>query len=160
MQRWLPLLMILVGLALAALYFGPGLYRNMLFKRDCQGFMTAVSTGDTNTLLNYIEQNQRNTLAQLISNVPPDYYRRIETLKLTSWQKTDPATIWAIVTLKLDNDTAGLGLYQGKLRWRYDDAGRSWTLDILDSYGAVYSTSGDPEWISLEDALGYAKALR
>jgi len=161
MQRWLPLLMILAGLALAALYFGPGAYRNMLFKRDCRGLLADITKGDTSAVLNYLEQDQRNTLAQLLStNVPPDYHQRIESLKLTSWQKTDPATVWAIVTLKLESDTASFGLYQGKLRWRYDETGRRWALDLLGSYGAVYSTTGEPEWISLEEAIGYAKALR
>jgi hypothetical protein len=159
MTRWLPLLIILVALAALGLYFGPNLYRGALFKRDLRGLLDAARAGDKAKALSYIESSQQNSIAPLVMNrVPDDYHQRIAVLKLGSWQRADPATIWALVTLRVDHDGVG-GLYQGKLRWVYDAAARRWWWDFAGSYGSAYPLSGEPDWRPLSEALEYAGAL-
>jgi hypothetical protein len=159
MSRWLPLLVILIALAAIGLYFGPSLYRGALFKRDARGLLNATLAGDKARALSYIESAQQNAIAPIVMNrVPDDYFQRIDSLKLSSWERADPSTIWAIVTLRVDQDGVG-GLYQGKLRWVYDASGRRWWWDFAGSFGCVYPLSGDPEWRSLGEALEYAGTL-
>jgi len=156
MTRWLPLLIILIALVASGLYFGPNLYRGALFKRDIRGLLDAALQGDKAKALSFIESAQQNAIAPIVmNNVPDDYAQRIASLKLSSWQRADPSTIWALVTLRTDQDGVG-GLYQGKLRWVYDAAARRWLWDFTGSYGSVYPLSGEPDWRPLSEALEYA----
>ena len=159
MRRWIPLLMILVGVAALGMYFGPDLYRGALFKRDCRNMLMAASAGDRAKALSYVEASQLNAIAPIVMNqVPERYFESIASLKLSSWERADTSTIWAIVTLRLDAEGTA-GLYQGKLRWVYDSAAKRWLWDFNGSYGAAYPLSGEPEWQSLSAALEYARTL-
>ena len=159
MRRWMPLLMILAGLLAVGFYFGPDLYRGSLFKRDCRAMLAAVSAGDRAMALSYIESAQQNAIAPIVMNkVPEKYFERIDSLKLSSWERADSSTIWAIVTLRLEQDGTA-GLYQGKLRWVYDAAAKRWWWDFRGSYGSAYPLSGEPDWQPLSDALEFAGTL-
>lgn len=159
MRRWMPLLMILAGLLVAGFYFGPDYYRGVLFKRDCRAMLAAVETGDRVKALAYIVSVQQNDIAPIVLNKVPDrYFERIDSLKLSSWERADPSTIWAIVTLRLEMDGTA-GLYQGKLRWVYDSTAKRWWWDFNGSYGSAYPLSGEPDWQPLSDAIGYAGTL-
>jgi hypothetical protein len=148
-----------VVLAAIGMYFGPDLYRGALFKRDCRALLEATIGGDKVKALTFIEQSQLNSIAPLVmERVPDDYQTRIVKLSLSSWERADPSTIWALVTLRTDQDGMG-GLFQGKLRWVYDAGARRWWWDFLGSYGAVHPLSGEAEWQPLSEALEYAGSL-
>lgn len=159
MTRWAPVVVIILVLAAIGIYYGPNLYRGALFKRDCRTLLEAAIAGEKARALSCIEQSQLNEVAPIVMNrVPDDYYQHIAKLRLASWERADPSTVWALVTLRTEQDGMG-GLYQGKLRWVYDAEARRWWWDFLGSYGAVHPLSGEAEWQPLSEALEYARSL-
>jgi len=159
MNRWIPVVVILLIVAGIALLLGPGIYHGMLFKRDCRVMLSAVTVGDLATAVAQIEPAQQAPINSLLNaHVPPGYEQYIASLKLTSWERQDDGVIWAIVTLRVE-DSSSFGLYQGKLRWVYDAAARRWWWDFTGSHGAEYSPSGEPRWQPLSAAVQYAGEL-
>jgi len=159
MNRWLPVGIILLVVAGVVLLLGPGVYRGMLFKRDSRVLLDTVSAGDLATAIAQIEVAQQAAIGTLVTtHVPVGYEQQIASLRLTSWEQQEPGTIWAIVTLRLE-DASNVGLYQGKLHWTYDSAARRWWWDFLGSYAAQYSPSGEPRWEPLTSAVQLAGEL-
>jgi hypothetical protein len=108
-------------------------------------------------MLSYVVPNQQQRVGALATEyVPPDYHQSIVSLKLTSWERADSATIYAIVTCRIEKE-GFTGLYQGNLRWRYE--GGRWWWDVEGSYGAQFPVSGDAEWIKLDELIPHAGAL-
>lgn len=159
MRRWIPLLMIVAGLVVLGAYFGPDLYRGMLFKRDCASLLEGAAAGDLAKVVAQLAPAQQGGIGTLItSKVPDGYHEQIESLKLTRWWRADTTTIWSVVTLRYEQGE-GLGLYQGKLRWVYDPAARRWWWDFGGSYAAPYNPSGEPEWQRIGELLPKAEQL-
>jgi len=157
MRRFIPPLVILVVVLALAAYFGPGLYRAWLFRRDCGQLLLDTRAGRLQAVIHAIEQQQQLRVGALLTqHVPVDYYTDIVSLRRTSYEEPEPGLIWCIVTLRLQQGD-GIGLYQGRLRWVFK--GRRWWWDFEGSYGAQFSTSGEPEWIKLSDLVDYAEQL-
>lgn len=159
MRRWIPPLMILLGLAALGLYFGPDIYRNLLFKRDSRQLLSAARDGDLKAVAAQLAPSQQAGIGGLLAaSVPDGYHERIDSLRLTRWWRGDTTTIWAIVKLRIDEGEAA-GLHQGKLRWVYDSAARRWWWDFNNSYGAPLAFSGEPDWQRLGDLIQLAEQL-
>jgi len=158
-RRWIPLLMILAGLAALGTYFGPDLYRGLLFRRDCAALLEATAAGDLSQVAAQLTPTQQSGIGALITDtVPAGYEEYIESLRMTRWWRVDKTTIWAIVTVRLGNGD-GLSIYQGKLRWIYDPAARRWWWDFNGSYGAPLASSGEPVWQRLGDLIQLTEQL-
>lgn len=156
MKRIIPIAVLVIVAAIVLTYFAPGLYRAMLFRRDCRHFIDDVQAGRLTQVVQIIEPAQQQEIGRLIEQrVPQDYYTHIVSLKLTTWEEREPGDIWAIVTLRVTNGSEGV--YQGKLHWRM--AKRRWWWDFDGSYGAEFSLSGEPEWERLTDQVPYAELL-
>ena len=150
MNRYIPLVVLLVLIGAFSIIYGPGIYRGLQFKRASSEMLRELKAGRLSAAIGYIEPAQQAGVSALTQRLPADYQQHIASLKLTHWERADRETIWAVVTLRLQDD-AGSGLYQGKLRWQYSQ-GR-WWIDFSRSYGAPATLSGEPEWRELVDLL-------
>lgn len=156
MRKYIPvLILVVVALGLLALY-GPGAYQRYLFLRTASQFSNSVKAGDTQTWLGMIEPDQQQLVQPHAMRLPADYQQHIASFKLTRYEQTDPDTVWAIFTCRLAEDS-GEGIYQGKLRWHWQD--KHWVWDFTGSFAAPLAASGEPDWIKIEDLLRLAEAL-
>lgn len=157
MRKYIPLL-ILLAVALGLLvFYGPHWYKSYLFRQAAGQFTSAVKNGDTTGWLGMVDPAQQARLQPHLNRLPPDYAMHISSFKLSRYERSGGDTIWAIFTCRLD-DASGSGVYQGKLRWRWQN-GR-WEWDFLGSFAAPFSISGEPEWIKLEEMLRLAEAMQ
>lgn len=145
----------LVALGLLAFY-GPGIYQKILFRRSISQFLAEARSGNTAGWSSYISASQQRPIALQLQRLPKDYQQDIASLKLTSYDQTAPDTIWAIVTLHLTESSGG-AIYQGKLRWRWQQ--KRWVWDFTASYAAPYVPTTEPDWVKLTDMLALAEAL-
>jgi hypothetical protein len=160
MRKFIPLVILLASALLLLALYGPGWYRSYQFRQQAGALITAAEAGNLQGVTALIEQRQRQRVAsQLQRYLPADWGARVDSLKLTSYEKDGSDTIWAIFTLRTDGGGGmdSFGLYQGKLRWVY--TGGQWQWDFTGSYGAPYATSGEPAWQGLGDYLALAEAL-
>jgi len=157
MQKYIPLIILVLLVLGLALYFGPGLYKGYTFRRDSRLMLDAAKMGNLTGVTGAIDKLQQPRIRPLINHyVPMDYYQHIKSLKLTSWDLRDDGSIWSIVTLQIDQG-GEMGIYQGKLHWLFD--GRRWWWDFEGSYGGVFAPSGEPAWTRLGDLIPLAEAL-
>jgi hypothetical protein len=156
MRKFIPVIILLaVALGLLAVY-GPGAYQGLLFRRTIGQFITSAKAGDTAAWSALIDSGQQQRTTPQLQRLPADYQQHIASLKLTSYERSAPDTIWAIITCRLTEDS-GSGIYQGKLRWRWQN-GR-WEWDFTGSFAAPFSTSEEPDWVELSDMLRLAEAF-
>jgi len=154
MRRYIPLAVLAAVTIVLAAVFGPGLYRGALFRRDCHALLQAAQEGRTADVLSGVIATQRQRIARLVQeHVPADYYTRIHTLKLSSFEREDSQTIWSLVICRIEDG----GVYQGKLRWIYQ-SGR-WWWDVEQSYGAELTLSGEPAWQKFGTIIPLAEQL-
>lgn len=158
MQRIIPIAVLLTVLIALVAYFGPPVYRGWLFKRDCNAMLAAAQAGRLSTVITTIDPAQQQLYGPLLQqNVPADYFKSIESLKLLHYEESEPGKIWANVILRVEQGES-IGLYEGRLPWRFD--GRHWTWDFTNSLGAAYSpTSKQQDWIKLEELVALAGQL-
>ena len=155
MKNWAPFIVILIFIALLACLYGPGLYREYQFKSAINAMQSSATQGKLTDVVLHVEKQQQQAVQALLTTaLPPDYHQRIKSLRLTSWRKVQSDKIYATVTLKLAEGEVG-GIYQGKLLWHYK-AGQ-WVWDFAGSYGAAFSTSGEPHWLDLTDIITIAE---
>jgi hypothetical protein len=155
MRRFIPLIiLLLVALGLLAFY-GPGVYQAYLFRRTISQFISSAKAGDTAAWSAHIEPGQLQRVQPQLDRLPADYATSIASLKLTKYERSGSETFWAIVTLRLTENSGG-GVYQGKLRWRWQSG--AWVWDFTGSYAAPFSPSTEPDWTRLEDMLRLAEA--
>lgn len=154
MQRFLPLLVVLLLLiALGALY-GPAAYRNYLFQRDVEAMLASARAGNTQGIANAALAAQRaDALAILTQYLPADYAGKIAKLTLGSTQEVDARTRYALVTCRIEAGE-GIAIYSGKLKWTW--TGERWEWDFFGSYAAPFQPSGEPSWIELDELLPQA----
>jgi hypothetical protein len=145
MQKYIPLIILLLIVIGLAVYFGPGMYRSYLFRRDCSQLIEDIKAGKLNEVVCTVEKPQQFRIKPLVKRyITPDFCKQIKSLKLSSWETREPGSIWSILTLQLD-EGGEKGIYQGKLHWNFD--GKRWWWDFENSYGAPMATTGEPQWV-------------
>ena len=151
----MPLLALLLLLAGAAAYFGPGIYRGVLFRRQCRAMLEDARAGRTSAVAGYVEASQQKRIATLLSqHLPAGYHEDIRSLRLLSSLRDDSTTMWAIVGCRIERNGYA-GFYQGKLLWRYE-LGR-WWWDFEGSYAAEWGLTGEPDWVKLAELIVLAE---
>lgn len=158
MQRHIPVIIIVAALISLAAYFGPPLYRGMLFRRDCNRMLADAAAGKLPGVIAALDPKQRTAIGALLGQyLPPDYSQSIDSLKLSHYEETEPANIWAYVVAKIEME-GGVGIYEGRLHWTYDS--KHWYWDFEGSYGAAFSAGAEQqEWIKLSDLVALAGQL-
>jgi len=160
MNRWLPLIALLVVLAVIAAVVVPPIYRGMLFTRDCRGLITAAKAGDIKQMAAACDPGQQQRVENLFTDLlPADFKDYIKTLKLTSWERQQDGTVLAVLTLRTEYNGAA-GVYQGRLLWVYDGVARRWHWDFNRTEAAEFSLSGEPDWQPLATMLELARRYR
>jgi hypothetical protein len=156
-NRYIPPIILLVLLTGLGIYFGPGLWRTYQFNQTCNKLLSDAKAGKLSDVTAAITPGQQAQIGALLSQyVPADYNKDIESLKLVSYDKSAPETIWAIATARI-NQGESLGVYQAKMCWRWEK-GR-WWWDFDGSFGAPFSPSGEPDWIPLSNLVSLAESL-
>lgn len=156
MNRWIPVIAVLVVLLAIGVLTLPPLYRGMLFKRDCQVLVAAITAGNVAAITGSIDPLQQTAAGKLFSRVlPADFQTYIASMKMTHWERRNPAEIEAILTLRTEYN-GGTGVFQGKLRFTYDAAARRWWWDINSTQAAEFTMSGEPQWQPLVQLLELA----
>jgi len=158
-NRLAPVLAVLILLVVIAAWFGPGLYRNWRFNQTCLQLLKDAREGRTSAVVAGIVPTEQQQVGALVNQyVPADYYKDVDSLKLTSWRvsNSDKNTIWAIATCRVKQGD-GVGIFQSKMCWRWRDG--HWWWDFNSSYAGEFSTSGEPEWTELSKMIDLAELL-
>jgi hypothetical protein len=149
-------LLALAGLLGAAAFFlGPKLQRQAQFKRECRAVLAAAEAGNTAPLLAACQPAQQAELAALLTgHVPANYQEYVQSIELSSHEFKGDGEAWALVTAHFaGSDFGNLGMALGRLHWVWDPAAQRWEWDPAGSFGAEYPTSGEAQWVSLEDFI-------
>ena len=64
MQKYIPLIILILLVLGLALYFGPGLYKGYTFRRDSSRMLEAARTGNLAGVVSSIDSLQQQRLAQ------------------------------------------------------------------------------------------------
>ena len=157
MQRYIPLIAVLVLLLALALLYGPQLYRNWTFQRDVETMLASARRGSTAGIVQAIAPPQQREAQRIFdAYLPPDYAQRITQLSLASSEPgAQPDERYALVTCRMESGEE-LALYQGKLLWHW--TGRRWTWDFTGSFAAPFSPSGPPQWYKLSEIIEEARS--
>jgi hypothetical protein len=144
-SRFIPLIVVAALLLALAIAFGPGAVRAWQFRSTVNRMLSDLRTDCEGRVPNYVLTDQKQEVAKLLANYGANQYvRQIRSLKLTSYFR-EGDHIWATVTAKYDVSGQPQFVGQGKLRWQWRD--KKWQLDLIDSYIAPFSASGEPQWI-------------
>jgi hypothetical protein len=157
MQRFIPLVSILILLLVLGVMFGPGLYRTYTFQRDVEAMLAAARSGNTQGIAAAaLPAQQADAAAILGQYLPADYAQKVTKLALTGSTPEGDATRYAIVTCKLAAGDSAV-IYQGKLKWVW--SGKRWEWDFFGSYAAPYTGPGETRWLKLDEVLPEASVL-
>lgn len=157
MKNWAPLIIVIVFIAILALLFGPGIYRDMQLRTAVSDLLSATREGRTADIVALVQPSQRQEVARLFNAyLPADYQKSISSIKLSRTTKLNNGSTVTIVTCKIASGDI-LAIYQGQLVWHY--TGGNWELDFLGSAGAEFSPAGEPAWVRLSDLMPLAENL-
>lgn len=151
MQRWLPLLAVLLLLLLLAGLYGPGWYRGYLFQRDVEAMLAAARTGSTPGIAAACLPGQQADAQSILSQyLPADYASKLERLSIAGSEQFDATTRYALVNCRLSAGDSVV-IYSGKLKWVWN--GQRWDWDFFGSYAAPFQPAGEIRWIALDELL-------
>ena len=157
MQRFIPLIVLVVLLLSLGLIFGPGMLRGWQLRKTVGSMLDSAARGDLSTVSAHALPAQRPQLDIMLGHLPQSYSERIESLRMARYEMVDGTEAWTLVNCRIEG-SGGPSIYQGKLLWRYTQG--EWQWDVLGSYAAPFSPSGEPSWISIEEALALADNLQ
>lgn len=152
--RLAPLIAVLVLLLATLAWQGPRWYRDWRFRQDCSAMLGYALAGKLDKVEGTILPEQRPVANVLFRTVvPANYSDELQSLKLSSFEHDngDPAVIWALVTARFGVQGDPAGLAEGKLRWVWN--GSEWEWDFEGSYGAMFPTAGEAQWVKLGDFI-------
>jgi hypothetical protein len=156
MQRFIPLIVVVLLLAVVGLLYGPQAYRNWTFQRDVETMLAAARSGNTQGMVQTIDPAQQAEAQRIFdAYLPKNYAERITRLTLSSSEDSGSGGRYALVTCRLEAD-GNLAIYQGKLLWHWD--GHRWAWDFAGSMAAPFSPSGEPQWYKLSEIIAEARA--